>query len=160
MITETVGTRRLDALDGRDLDRWFAEWSAPLERGGRQRLAAARMAMIVLKTALSFGISCRLPGCAELKLILQQKRFPAPPPPNRSANGGGDCRCTQGRSRAWAPCCSARLRAAVRGRNPAAGRNRRMGAARLSNTIADCRRYVEMDWSDVGADRRQSDFQI
>lgn len=79
MITETVGTRRLDALDGRDLDR-FAEWSAPLERGGRQRLAAARMAMIVLKTALSFGISCRLPGCAELKLILQQKRFPAPPP--------------------------------------------------------------------------------
>jgi hypothetical protein len=49
MITETVGTRRLDALDGRDLDRWFAEWSAPLERGGRQRLAAARMAMIVLK---------------------------------------------------------------------------------------------------------------
>lgn len=38
------------------------------------------MAMIVLKTALSFGIACRLPRCADLKLILQQQRFPAPRP--------------------------------------------------------------------------------
>jgi integrase len=80
MIVQTVGARRIDALDGRDLSRWHAEWSKPITEGGKPRIAAARMAMIVLKTALSFGISCRLPGCAELKLILQQQRFPAPRP--------------------------------------------------------------------------------
>ncbi|MGO8923245.1 MAG: tyrosine-type recombinase/integrase [Xanthobacteraceae bacterium] len=80
MILQTVGARRIDALDGRDLSRWHAEWSKPVTEGGKPRIAAARMAMIVLKTALSFGISCRLPGCEELKLILQQQRFPAPRP--------------------------------------------------------------------------------
>lgn len=80
MIVATVGARRIGALDGRDLSRWHAEWSRPITDDGKPRIAAARMAMTVLKTALSFGISCRLPGCAELKLILQQQRFPAPRP--------------------------------------------------------------------------------
>jgi integrase len=80
MIINTVGARRIDALDGRDLSRWYAEWSRPTNENGRTRIAAARMAMTVLKTALSFGVACRLPGCAELKLILQQQRFPAPRP--------------------------------------------------------------------------------
>jgi integrase len=38
------------------------------------------MAMSVLKAALSFGISCRLPGCADLKLIMQQQKFAGPRP--------------------------------------------------------------------------------
>jgi hypothetical protein len=80
MIIKTVGNRRIDALDGRDLSRWHGEWSRPLADGAKPRLAAARMARIVLKTALSFGIACRLPGCADLKLILQQQRFPTPRP--------------------------------------------------------------------------------
>lgn len=80
MIVQTVGSRRIDALDGRDLTRWHTEWSRPIAERGKPRIAAARMAMTVLKTALSFGIACRLPGCADLKLILQQQRFPAPRP--------------------------------------------------------------------------------
>jgi integrase len=80
MITETVGERRVDALDGRDLRRWHAEWSAPLTEGGKPRLAAARMAMIVLKTALTFAATCRKPGCAELRDILRDLRFPGPRP--------------------------------------------------------------------------------
>jgi hypothetical protein len=80
MILQTVGARRIDALDGRDLSRWHAEWSKPITEGGKPRIAAARMAMTVLKVALSFGIGCRLPGCADLKLILEQVRFPAPKP--------------------------------------------------------------------------------
>ena len=71
---------RIDALDGRDLKRWHREWSAPTEPGGEPRLAAARMSFAVIKAALSFGISCRLPGCAELKLILKQQRFAGPRP--------------------------------------------------------------------------------
>ena len=80
IIVRTVGQRRIDALDGRDLKRWHREWSAPIELGGKPRLAAGRMAMAIIKAALKFGISCRLPGCAELKLILQQQRFAGPRP--------------------------------------------------------------------------------
>jgi integrase len=80
MIYDTVGQRRIDKLDGRDLQRWHGEWSAPLQPNGKPRIAAARMAFAVFKAALSFGISCRLHGCAELKLILQQQRFAAPRP--------------------------------------------------------------------------------
>jgi integrase len=80
MIVETVGTRRIDALDGRDLRRWHTEWSAPLEQGGKPRLAAARMAMIVLKTALTFGATCRKSGCADLRDILRDMKFTGPRP--------------------------------------------------------------------------------
>jgi hypothetical protein len=80
MIVETVGERRVDALDGRDLRRWYAEWSAALTVRGKPRLAAARMAMIVLKTALTFAATCRKPGCADLRNILGDIRFPGPRP--------------------------------------------------------------------------------
>jgi hypothetical protein len=65
MIVVTVGGRRIDALDGRDLRRWHDQWSAPLELGGKPRIAAARMALVVLKNALTFAATCRKPGCAE-----------------------------------------------------------------------------------------------
>ena len=80
MIIETVGARRIDVIDGRDLRRWHAEWSAPPEQGGRPMLAKARMAIIVLKNALTFAASCRKPGCAELRDILSKLRFAGPRP--------------------------------------------------------------------------------
>jgi integrase len=80
MIVETVGTRRIDAVDGRDIRRWHGEWSAPLEEGGKPRIAAARMAVTVLKNALTFAATCRRPGCAELREILAGIRFVGPRP--------------------------------------------------------------------------------
>ena len=80
MIVATVGGRRIDALDGRDLRRWHAEWSAPLDNGGKPRIAAARTAMIVLKTSLTFAATCRKPGCADLRNILRDIDFPVPRP--------------------------------------------------------------------------------
>lgn len=80
MIVETVGSRRIDVIDGRDLRRWYSEWSAPMEQGGKPRLAAARMAIVVLKNALTFAAICRKSGCAELRSILRDMRFPAPRP--------------------------------------------------------------------------------
>jgi hypothetical protein len=85
MIIQTVGRRRIDALDGRDLKRWWNEWSAPTKEGGKPRLAAARMAFIVLKTALAFGISCRKRGCADLKEIITESRFIKAPAPRSEA---------------------------------------------------------------------------
>jgi hypothetical protein len=80
MIVETVGARRIDHIDGRDLRRWHAEWSAPEEEGGRPMLAKARMTVIVLKNALSFAAGCRKPGCADLRKILGEIRFAGPRP--------------------------------------------------------------------------------
>jgi hypothetical protein len=80
VIIETVGARRIDALDGRDLRRWFAEWSAPLKEGSKPRIAGARMAMTVIKNALTFAATCRKPGCAELRDILSEIRFAGPRP--------------------------------------------------------------------------------
>jgi hypothetical protein len=80
MIVARVGARRIDAVDGRDLRRWHVEWSAPLDEGVKPRIAAARMAVIVLKNALSFAATCRKPGCAELRDILGDIRFAGPRP--------------------------------------------------------------------------------
>jgi len=80
VVIATVGARRLDALDGRDFTRWYDEWSAPLEPGGKPRIAAAHMAMSVFKAALSFGIACRLRGCTDLRVILDEMEFENPRP--------------------------------------------------------------------------------
>lgn len=80
MLRAEVGERRIDALDGRDLSRWYKAWSEPAKEGGRPRLAAARMAMTVLKSALTFGKVCRYAGCADLKSIMDEMVFAAPAP--------------------------------------------------------------------------------
>jgi hypothetical protein len=80
MLRAEVGARRLDALDGRDLRRWHSAWSKPDRDGGRPRLAAAKMAMTVLKSALSFGKTCRYSGCADLKSIMDELTFASPAP--------------------------------------------------------------------------------
>ncbi len=77
MLVLEIGARRIDACDGRDAKRWFKAWSEPATEGGRPRIAAARMAMAVLKSALSFGKICRLHGCAEFKSILDELEFPS-----------------------------------------------------------------------------------
>jgi hypothetical protein len=80
LIIETVGARRIDALDGDDLRRWHDHWTAPVVEGGKRRLAAGRMAMIVLKSALTYGITRKWPACKELREILRDINFPLPRP--------------------------------------------------------------------------------
>jgi integrase len=70
-----IGDRQIAACDGRDLTRWFAIWSEPNKPGGRRKIAAARMAVCVIKAAMSFGIICRLPGCGEFRAILDRMEF-------------------------------------------------------------------------------------
>lgn len=85
MLALEIGARRIDACDGRDAKRWFKAWSEPATEGDRPRIAAARMAMTVLKSALSFGKICRLHGCAEFKSILDEFEFPSLQPRTASA---------------------------------------------------------------------------
>jgi integrase len=88
MIVGTVGARRIDALDGRDIRRWHGEWAAPIEQDSKPRIAAARMAIIVLKNALTFAAGCKKSGCRELLDILRDIRFPAPRPRKEAPTAG------------------------------------------------------------------------
>jgi len=75
-LKASIGSRQIERCDGRDLRRWFAAWSEPDKPGAPPKIAAARMAMTVIKAALTFGKACRLPGCAEFRSILEDIEFP------------------------------------------------------------------------------------
>jgi hypothetical protein len=70
-----IGALRIDACDGRSVKRWFAEWR---NDNGTDRLPRARMALAVLKAAVSFGVVCRRHGCKDFQIILEQLEFAAP----------------------------------------------------------------------------------
>lgn len=74
-LTAHIGGRRISECDGRDVRRWFDIWAGgPVGTPGR-KLGAARMALSVLKAALSWGIQCRFAGCAEFRAILAEMEF-------------------------------------------------------------------------------------
>jgi hypothetical protein len=68
-----IGARRIDLCDGRDAMKWFAVWR--IGPNDKDQLGAARMALAVLKSAISFGIVCRLPGCKAFQDVLGELRF-------------------------------------------------------------------------------------
>jgi hypothetical protein len=69
-----IGPRRIDLCDGRDAMKWFALWRVG---PARDQLGAARMALAVLKSAISFGIVCRLSGCKAFQDVLAELKFEA-----------------------------------------------------------------------------------
>ena len=75
MMRAEIGERLIDVCDGRDVKRWFKAWSAPAPGKTKRQIAKARMAIAVLKAALTFGIMCRNPGCAAFRAVLDAMRF-------------------------------------------------------------------------------------
>ncbi len=73
-----IGERRIDHYDGRDVRKWFKVWAGGVEdlRDPAARIPAARMGLTVLKSAVSFGVICRLPGCQAFNAILAELEFP------------------------------------------------------------------------------------
>lgn len=78
MVIMEVGSKLIDDVDGRDVKRWFNSWAEPREAGGPLQIPKARTAIAVIKSALSFGIMCRKPGCGEFKAVLAEVDFPVP----------------------------------------------------------------------------------
>ncbi len=75
MLKFTIGDRLIDHCSGRDAQRWFNEWKKPAKAGQEPQVAKARMAIAVLKAALSYGLMCRLPGCEGFRAALHAVRF-------------------------------------------------------------------------------------
>jgi hypothetical protein len=71
-----IGPLKIDASTGIDVKDWFAEWR--IGRTGKDQLAAANMALSVLKAAVSFGIVCRLDGVKAFQDVLGELEFPKP----------------------------------------------------------------------------------
>lgn len=107
-ISKNYGERRVANLTGLDIMRWHETWRTPSERyptnsshrdiddsGIRKSdgvdkdqetvqkvecLAAAALALSVLKAALGFGRVCGFKDCAELRAMISNLRLPAPKP--------------------------------------------------------------------------------
>jgi hypothetical protein len=76
-LKDHIGARRIDACDGRDVNKWFKVWADVDDlRSPDARIPKARMALTVLKAAVSFGVICRLTGCADFNTILAELEFP------------------------------------------------------------------------------------
>jgi hypothetical protein len=75
MMRVRIGERHINDCDGRDLKRWFAQWSTGDSVDGKPQIAKARMAIAVLRAATTFGIACRKPGCAEFSAVIGACKF-------------------------------------------------------------------------------------
>jgi integrase len=78
MMRAEIGKCRLDRTDGVEVLDWFEAWAEPDKPGGKRQVAKARMAIAVLKAALTFGVMRRLSGCAEFRAVLDamKGKFP------------------------------------------------------------------------------------
>ena len=69
-----LGELRIDDCDGTDVKGWFRKWR--FGEDGKDRLPRARLALAVLKAAISFGVARRLPGLRDFQAALAEIEFP------------------------------------------------------------------------------------
>src|SRR5215831_13796960 len=62
-----IGEVLIDNVDGNTVRRWFRVWSS-----NGQHVPKAVLILKVLKAALTFAVTCRKPGCAELLQIVRE----------------------------------------------------------------------------------------
>lgn len=75
ILIRTVGRRRIDAVNGRDINRWHREWGDPAFEGGPRRYRRALGGIQTLRRVVSDGVATRVAGCKELSDILGELEF-------------------------------------------------------------------------------------
>lgn len=78
IIERAFGDRALSALKLDDFWRWYEAAKRPKAPGGPERVRRAWGIMKKLRELVSYGVSAELDGCARLKGILGEVRFPQP----------------------------------------------------------------------------------
>jgi hypothetical protein len=76
-----IGGRAVEAVIGLDVMDWYKVWSNADEAGRPRSVAAGRMAVTVLKSALSFACICGFEECRRLKTVLSDDLTFAVPRP-------------------------------------------------------------------------------
>lgn len=88
VIKRTVGDAILSEINGRHFKQWYAGWRKPtvtIDKDGQEvlgpeRLRRAHGLITMLRIALKFGKSLKLPHCRDLKEIISEVRFETAPP--------------------------------------------------------------------------------
>lgn len=78
IVGSTVGARRLDAVTGRDLWRWFLQWARADEAGNLRNHRRAYGCIQVLRVAAKYGVAERIPAAVGFRQILSAVEFPVP----------------------------------------------------------------------------------
>ncbi|PWT71903.1 MAG: integrase [Chloroflexi bacterium] len=179
-LAKQYGERRIADLTGLDVMRWHKTWrtphgnnyesagynpipgSRPLPRSGcksalprQETVAAAAMALNVLKAALSFGNTCGFRDCAVFRGMISNLRLPAPKP-REEAPDAQDVRLAMEAAVALG-CPSAALAYALQFETAArqydiVGQWVPLMAAHPSGFIAGGKKWIGPTWAAIDAD--------
>ncbi|MCW5690800.1 MAG: hypothetical protein KIT48_00390 [Pseudolabrys sp.] len=75
VVTETIGSRRLDCIHSKWFRTCYRNWRAPASVGGPERLRRAYYAIQVVRVALDYGVQSGLPNCQRLRDGMSKIRF-------------------------------------------------------------------------------------
>lgn len=78
ILVATVGRRRIDRINGRDVNRWHREWGEPRIEGEPRRHRRAKGCIQTLRVVVSDGVATRIAGCKDLRDILAELEFEGP----------------------------------------------------------------------------------
>lgn len=77
-LKQHIGDLRIEDHDGRDVRRWFKIWAGVDDlRDSHAHLPRARFMLTIMKKSISFGVECRMRGCAEFQIVLSALEFPS-----------------------------------------------------------------------------------
>ena len=80
VLKTSVGTRRIDRLNGEDFRRWCRKLREPKSPELLPRVGRAHDCMTMLRILFAYGQTTGLPNCERLKSILAEMRFKNTPP--------------------------------------------------------------------------------
>jgi len=80
VLKTSVGTRRIDRLNGEDFRRWCCKLREPKSPELLPRVGRAHDCMTMLRILFAYGQTTGLPNCERLKSILAEMRFKNTPP--------------------------------------------------------------------------------
>ncbi|WP_298951496.1 hypothetical protein [uncultured Methylobacterium sp.] len=78
LIEKAFGERAIHALKLADFWRWYDRAKLPAEPGGPERVHRAWGIIKKLRELFSYGVAAELEGCARVRTILGEVRFPQP----------------------------------------------------------------------------------
>ena len=78
IIVETVGARRIDGVNGRDVREWFRKWGRADADGVLANPRRAYGCIQLLRIVMKYGKSLKNAACRDLADILSDMEFPVP----------------------------------------------------------------------------------
>jgi hypothetical protein len=75
LLMTAVGKRRIDAVNGADVRRWYKNMAKPKIEGGKPRTGYAYLMVSILKVVVSYGASLGIQSCVNLRQQMSATKF-------------------------------------------------------------------------------------